>query len=221
MLNDTIIIWRLDLNRLILYYKNRKSQIEHFFIYLFIFFIILNISCYWFAMITAFPNLVFGNTFGYYFKIQFPVGILGAFFDSLSFFITIYIIQKALKTTDDRVYIAHLSIDVLIAILATFWVILVFIVSGWVVSFFETLNQSIEMIEQYNHETDLLERTNQYANTVNDAIKNPTRNLQNIYFGLLMGMSAMIPTLIHFSMFCKAVLAKIGLWGSIRSINNL
>ena len=220
MLTDTIIIWRLDLNRLILYYKNKKSQIEHYFIYLFLFFVILNISCYWFAMITAFPNLVFGSTFGYYFKIQFPVGILGALFDSLSFFITIYIIQKALKTTNDKVYIAHLSIDVLIAILATFWVILVFIVSGWIVSFFETLNQPIEMIEQYNHETNLLERTNQYANTVNDAVKNPTRNLQNIYFGIIMGLSAMIPTSIHFSMFCKAVLTKIGVFGSLKKNSN-
>ena len=212
MLNDTIKIWRLDLNRLIRYYENRKSQIEHFFIYLFVFFIIINISCYWFAMITAFPYLVFGSTFDYYFKIQFPVGLLGALFDSLSFFITIYIIQKALKTTDDKVYIAHLSIDVLIAIIATFWVILVFIVSGWVVGFIETLNQPIAMIKRYDHETDLLARTNKYANTVNDAIKNPTRNLQNIYFGIIMGLSAMIPTSIHFSMFCRAVLTKIGIF---------
>ena len=214
MLNDTIKIWRLDLNRLIRYYENRKSQIEHFFIYLFVFFIIINISCYWFAMITAFPYLVFGSTFDYYFKIQFPVGLLGALFDSLSFFITIYIIQKALKTTDDKVYIAHLSIDVFIAIIATFWVILVFIISGWVVSFFETLNQPIAMINRYDHETDLLVRTNQYANTVNDAIKNPIRNLQNIYFGIIMGLSAMIPTSIHFSMFCRAVLTKIGIFSS-------
>ena len=220
MLNDTIKIWRLDLNGLIRYYDNRKSQIEHFFIYLFIFFVILNISCYWFAMITAFPNLVFGSTFGYYFKVQFPVGILGALFDSLSFFITIYIIQKALKTTNDKVYIAHLSIDLLVAILATFWVILVFIVSGWIVSFFETLNQPIEIIEQYDHETDLFERTNKYANTVNEAIKNPTRNLQNIYFGIIMGLSAMIPTSIHFSMFCKAVLTKTGIFGSLKKISN-
>ena len=219
MLTDTIIIWRLDLNRLILYYKNKKSKIEHYFIYLFLFFVILNISCYWFAMITAFPNLVFGSTFGYYFKIQFPVGILGALFDSLSFFITIYIIQKALKTTNDRVYIAHLSIDVLIAILATFWVLLVFIVSGWIVSFFETLNQPIEMIEQYDHETDFFKRTNQYANTVHDAVKNPTRNLQNIYFGIIMGLSAMIPTSIHFSMFCKAVLTKMGILGTLKNSN--
>ena len=220
MLNDTIKIWRLDLNRLIRYYDNRKSQIEHFFIYLFVFFIIINISCYWFAMITAFPYLVFGSTFDYYFKIQFSVGLLGALFDSLSFFITIYIIQKALKTTDDKIYIAHLSIDVLIAIIATFWVILVFIISGWVVSFFETLNQPIAMIERYDHETDLLARTNQYANTVNDAIKNPTRNLQNIYFGIIMGLSAMIPTSIHFSMFCRTVLTKIGFFGSLKNINN-
>jgi len=31
MLNDTIITWRLDLNRLLLYYKNRKSQFRTFF----------------------------------------------------------------------------------------------------------------------------------------------------------------------------------------------
>jgi len=171
-------------------------------------------------MITAFPYLVFGSTFNYYFKIQFPVGLLGALFDSLSFFITIYIIKKALKTTNDKVYIAHLSIDLLIAIIATFWVIMVFIVSGWVVSFFETFNQPIEMIERYDHETNLLERTNQYANTVNDAIENPTKNLQNIYFGIIMGLSAMIPTSIHFSMFCKAVLKKIGVWGALKNINN-
>ena len=93
---------------------------------------------------------------------------------------------------------------------------MVFIVSGWVVSYFETFNQPIEMIARFDHETNLLARTNQYVNTVNDAIENPTRNLQNIYFGIIMGLSAMIPTLIHFSMFCKAVLAKIGLWDSIR-----
>ena len=125
-----------------------------------------------------------------------------------------------LKTTDEKVYIAHLSIDLLIAIIATFWVILVFIVSGWVVGFIETLNQPIAMIKRYDHETDLLARTNQYANTVKDAIKNPTRNLQNIYFGIIMGLSAMIPTSIHFSMFCRAVLTKIGFFGSLKNINN-
>ena len=220
MLNDIIKIWRLDLHGLIGFYENRKSQIEHFFIFLLIFFIIINISCYWFAMITAFPYLVLGSTFNYYFKIQFPVGFLGALFDSLSFFVTIYIIQKALKTTDNKVYIAHLSIDLLIAITATFWVILVFIVSGWVVSYFETFNQPIAIINTYDHETDLLARTNKYTNTVNDAIKNPTKNFQNIYFGIIMGLSAMIPTLIHFSMFCKAVLTKIGFFGSLENNNN-
>ena len=109
MLNDTINVWRLDLNRLIRYYGNKKSQIEHLFIYLFVFFIIINISCYWFAMITAFPDLVFGSTLNYYFKIQFPVGLLGALFDFFSFFITIYIIQKALKTTIFMHYLSNLD----------------------------------------------------------------------------------------------------------------
>ena len=82
------------------------------------------------------------------------------------------------------------------------------------------MNQPIEIIEQYDHETDLFERTNKYANTVNEAIKNPTRNLQNIYFGIIMGLSAMIPTSIHFSMFCKAVLTKTGIFGSLKKISN-
>ena len=96
---------------------------------------------------------------------------------------------------------------------------MVFIVSGWVVSFFETFNQPIAMIERYDHETKLLARTNQYVDTVNDAIENPTRNLQNIYFGIIMGLSAMIPTSIHFSMFCKAVLTKMGILGTLKNSN--
>ena len=77
-----VILWKTILPKINENLENRKSQIEHLFIYLFMFFIIINISCYWFAMITAFPYLVLGSTFNYYFKIQFPVGFLGALFDT-------------------------------------------------------------------------------------------------------------------------------------------
>ena len=40
---------------------------------------------------------------------------------------------------------------------------------------------------------------------VNDAIRNPSKNIQNIYFGLIMGISAMIPTIVHFIMFLKSL----------------
>ena len=98
VLNKTIYFWRTDLIQLMSYYEQKKININNLLLYLFLFFIFLNISCYWFAMVTAFPELVFGITFNYYFKVQFPVGILGALFDSLSFFVKIYIIRIALKT---------------------------------------------------------------------------------------------------------------------------
>ena len=204
MINQIISYWRKDLNRALLFYESKRSHGDSFFLYLFIFFVFLNITCYWFAMVTAFPSLVFGKTFGYYFKVQFPVGILGALFDSLSFFVTIFIVRRALLTVSTKIYIAHLSIDLVIAVLATFWVILVFIVSGWTVSFFETLGQPEELIQKYDHETNINNRTSKYVATVNDALKSPSKNIQNIYFGLIMGISAMLPTMIHFIMFLKS-----------------
>ena len=204
MINQIISFWRKDLDRALLFYESKRFEEDSFFLYLFIFFIFLNIICYWFAMVTAFPSLVFGKTFGYYFKVQFPVGILGALFDSLSFFVTIFIVRRALLTVSIKIYIAHLSIDLVIAVLATFWVILVFIISGWAVSFFETLGQSEELIQKYDHETNINKRTDKYVSTVNDALKDPSKNIQNIYFGLIMGISAMLPTMIHFMMFLKS-----------------
>ena len=204
MINQIISYWRKDLQRVLFFYESKRSHGDSFFLYLSIFFVFLNITCYCFAMVTAFLSLVFGKTFGYYFKVQFPVGILGALFDSLSFFVTIFIVRRALLTVSTKIYIAHLSIDLVIAVLATFWVILVFIISGWTVSFIETLGQSEELIKTYDHETNINKRTNKYVTTVNDAIKNPAKNIQNIYFGLIMGISAMIPTMIHFMMFLKS-----------------
>ncbi len=205
MLNQIVTYWKKDLKRILLLYESVNFKSNYFFLYLFLFFILINISCYWFAMLSAFPSLVFGNTFNYYFKVSFPVGILGALFDSLSFFVTILIVKKAILTTNSKIYIAHLSIDLLIAIIATFWVLVVFILSGWVVSYFEIINQPKEFIELYDHETKINKRADKYINTVNDAIINPSENIQNIYFGIIMGFSAMIPTVIHFSMFLKSL----------------
>ena len=204
MINQIIYYWRKDLRKVLSFYESKRSQGDHFFLYLFLFFILVNITCYWLAMVSAFPSLVFGKTFSYYFKVQFPVGIFGALFDSLSFFITIFIIRRALLTINTKVYIAHLSIDLAIAVLATFWVLFVFIVSGWAVSFIDTLGQTEQIIQTYDHETSIDKRTNKYINTVNDALINPSKNIQNIYFGLIMGISAMLPTMVHFIMFLKS-----------------
>ena len=181
--------WKTSLRRLLGVYEARRGPLYIFFPTLFVFFVFVNIACYWWAMLTAFPFMI--NA--YYFKTQFPVGILGALFDSLSFFVTIYIIRRALDARSNTEYIAHLSIDLVIAILATIWVVYVFTVSGWIVKWFEATPD------------DLALRAERYEQMVIDAAANPTENLRNIYFGLVMGVSAMIPTTIHFGMFFQSV----------------
>ena len=193
VLSKTINLWRNDLGKLLRYYERTKIQLNTPFLYLFLFFIFLNIGSYWFAMLTAFPNLVFGKTFAYYFKVQFPVGFLGALFDSLSFFITINIIRRALRNKGNVAYTAHLSIDILIAILATFWVLFVFSFSGWIISLVTLEPES------------LIERSLVYEQRFVSALQNPSgkNELKNIYFGLMMGCSAILPTTIHVYLFLK------------------
>lgn len=188
-------IWRRSLSRLLDFYARKRGSLTSFFPKLFFFFMLLNMSCYWLAILTAYPEEAFGNDRLQYLLMQFPVGFLGALFDSLSFFITVWIARRALKTTTLPSYIAHLSIDVLIAIVATFWVLMVFSVSGWLVSF---VLQSPES---------LAERTVKYESRITDAVKDPTgrENAKNIYFGAMMGFSAMIPTLIHLYLSAQSI----------------
>ena len=201
MFKEIITIWKSDLVIILDYIEKKILIIERFKFKLFLFFLFVNIFFYWFAMLTAFPELVFGKTFIYYFKVQFPVGVLGSIFDSSSFFITIYIVRRAIKTRKSYIYIGHLSIDVFIAIVATFWVLFVFIVSGWIIS---QIDLAILKENSIAHTYELDKRTSGYSNLVKSAIKNPVQNLLNIYFGLVMGLSAMIPTLIHILMFFRS-----------------
>ena len=204
MLKKIIAIWRLDLIVILDYIENKILVVKSFKLKLFLIFLLFNMFFYWFAMLTAFPELVFGKTFLYYFKVQFPVGVLGSIFDSFSFFVTIYIIKRAIKVNKSINYIAHLGIDVIIAVLATFWVLFVFIVSGWIINQIDLISLNEIKKNSIVHTYELDERTAGYNNLVKSAIRNPIKNLSNIYFGLIMGLSAMMPTLIHISMFLKA-----------------
>lgn len=144
-------------------------------------------------MVTAYPELMQGEAGSYYFKVQFPVGVLGALFDSLSFFITIVIIRRALLSRNNTEYVAHLSLDFVIAVIATFWILFVFSFSGWIIiNFFESANRALSS------------RNAVYERMLVAAVSDPTENLRNIYFGLLMGISAMIPTTIHVVLFMRA-----------------
>lgn len=191
-MDSIITVWKDYLKQLITFYEVKRGNIFVFYPILFLFFILINIGCYWWAMFTAFPELTHGSAGAYYFKIQFPVGFLGALFDSLSFFVTIYIIRHAIRTKKGIQYVAHLSLDLVIAILATFWVVYVFSFSGWLISLFNATPQI------------LTERNAEYKGLLLDAVARPFSNLRNIYFGIVMGVSAMIPTCVHIFMLLRA-----------------
>ena len=144
-------------------------------------------------MFTVFPENTQGIHGTHYFKVQFPVGFLGAVFDSLSFFITIFIVRRALRATSGASYVAHLSVDFLIAIVATWWILFVFTFSGWLISQFDA-----------RPEQALLYRSQIYEDRALEAVRNPAANWRNIYFGFVMGASAMIPTTIHIGLSFKA-----------------
>ncbi len=197
-MHTTIITWKNSLRILLDYYEAKRGSLYIFYPMLFLFFVLINIACYWWAMFTAFPELTRGIAGHHYFKVQFPVGFLGALFDSLSFFVTIFIIRHALGARENREYVAHLSLDLVIAILATFWVIFVFSFSGWIVQFWEPTPQADQVHQIYQ---DIASRNEEYTEMLVDALERPTDNKRNIYFGMIMGVSAILPTCCHISMF--------------------
>ena len=86
----------------------------------------------------------------------------------------------------------------MIAVIATFWVLFVFTFGGWIISLWETAPEQ------------LAERGTKYTNRAIQAIQDPTgrENAKNIYFGLIMGVSAALPTCMHFGLFFYSVIKK-------------
>ena len=181
-----VVLWRSRLEALLATLERKKANTGFFYEKVFGFFVALNISCYWIAMVTAFPEVAFGPERAHYFWVQFPVGILGAFFDSLSLFVTIYMVRRALSASSSASYVGHLSVDLGIAALATFWVLFVFAVSGWIVSVLGTAPESLS--------------------AKNTAYQDPRgrEEIRNVYFGVLMGLSAMLPSLTHLYLAIRA-----------------
>ena len=197
-MSEIISIWRDSLHTILDLYERRRGRIVFFFPLLFIFFIFLNIGCYWWAIYTAFPFYMQTHEASHYIKLQIPVGFFGALFDSLSFFITIWIIRRALAAQKTSDYIFHLSLDLIIAILATFWVLFVFTFGGWIISIWE------------NAPEELVDRSTKYTTRAVQALQDPTgrENVKNIYFGVIMGISAALPTCFHFCLFLLSFFRK-------------
>ena len=126
-----------------------------------------------------------------YIKLQIPVGFFGALFDSLSFFVTILIIRRALAARKTSEYVLHLSLDLIIAIMATFWVLFVFTFGGWLISIWK------------NAPEPLTSRGAKYTNRAVQAIQDPMgrEKAKNIYFGVIMGVSAVLPTCLQILLF--------------------
>ena len=190
-------IWREDLGQILKKFQAWRLNTKFYFLKVFIFFVFINDIAYWFAIATAYPEIFSGNELEHYIKVQIPVSLLGALFDSLSLYITLFVVRRALLSRSNISYISHLSIDVLIAIAATFWVLFVFSISGWIVSFIPNVSKEVIKSES------LVERKEVYADRAVAAINNPTREeeMKNIYFGIVMGFSAIIPTSVH--LFCS------------------
>ena len=191
-----VAIWRDSLHTILDVYERRRGPLRIFFPLLFLFFVFLNVGCYWWGIFTAFPQYMLTQEANHYLKLQFPVGILGALFDSLSFFVTIWIIRRALIAKSTTEYVMHLSLDLVIAVIATFWVLFVFTTGGWFISLFESAPEELTL------------RSEKYTTRTVQALQDPTgrENAKNIYFGIIMGVSAALPTCLHLLLFFRSCL---------------
>jgi len=188
--------WRESLLHLHTWFESLRHRTRYFYIKTFLVFIALNLTCFWWAFLTTYPKLLFTDKAMEYVLIGFPVAIFGAAFDSLSLLVTLYIVRRAIASKNNLNFFGYLSIDLFIAVLATFWVLFVFIVSGWLVDL--VLAQS---------ET-LVDRGHLYKGRLKGVLLNPfsLESIRNIYFGIIMGASALIPTLLHIFLACRSML---------------
>jgi hypothetical protein len=188
--------WRNSLLHLYTWFQDLRERKRHFYGKAFLVFAALNLACYWWALITAYAGLLGTEKALEYVLTGFPVAIFGAVFDSLSLLVTLYIVRRAIESTSNLSFFGYLSVDLVIAVLATFWVLIVFIVSGWLVDLILAQSETLS------------ERQHLYQGRVMGALQNPFGHdsLRNIYFGVIMGASALIPTLLHVLLAVSSIL---------------
>ncbi len=197
--SNVFVQWRNSLMRFHDWFEGLRSNTRNFHLKIFVFFVVINLGCFWWALLTTYPNLLIGPKAREYVLIGFPVSFLGALFDSLSLLVTIYIVKRALSSTSNLGFLGYLSVDLVIAVLATFWVLFAFLVSGWVVSLVLAIPETFES------------RTVLYQGRLLSIINDPfgADNLKNMYFGVIMGASALLPTLFHLFLAGKSLVRSV------------
>jgi len=188
--------WRSALLHLYTWFQDLRARTRYFYVKAFLVFVLLNLACFWWALVTAYPDLLGGEKAIEYVLTGFPVSVFGAVFDSLSLLVTLYIVRRAIESTSNLSFFGYLSVDLLIAILATFWVLFVFIVSGWLVDLILAQPET------------LADRKHLYHGRLLGVLRDPFghESIRNMYFGIVMGASALIPTLLHILLACRSML---------------
>jgi hypothetical protein len=188
--------WRKSLSHLYDRFRDVRTRTRYFYAKAFLVFALLNLACFWWALLTAYSTLLLGEKAHEYILIGFPVAFFGAVFDSLSLLVTLFIVRRALASDSNLNFFGYLSVDLVIAVLATFWVLFIFIVSGWLVDLVLAQPET------------LAARRHLYQGRLLGALTDPfaLENLRNIYFGMIMGASALIPTLLHIALACGSML---------------
>lgn len=202
LLGSTFDTWRASLEAVHGWFVRMRAETRGFLVKAFGVFVAINLACFWWAVLTAYPEKLAGPEALEHFLISFPVAFLGAVFDVASLGVTLWAIDRALKARLHATYVAFLGVDLVIAAAATFWVLFAFVVSGWLVGHIIPVGET------------LADRAELYQDRVARALDYPfaRESIKNVYFGMVMGASAMIPTLLH---------VLFALWAFLRAANRL
>ena len=103
--------WRTALLRVLTRFEEIRGATNYFYAKTFAIFVLLNLTCFWWALLTTYPEYVFSYKAEEYVLMGFPVALFGALFDCLSLLVTIFIIKRALASTNNSSYIFYLTID--------------------------------------------------------------------------------------------------------------
>jgi len=189
-------VWRASLHHFLVWFQDLRGRTAWFPLKTFVFFFFVNLAFFWWALLTAYPRLLFGPKAEEYALMGFPVSFLGAIFDCVSLAATLVIVGRALRAESDHRFVAYLGFDLVVAVLAGLWVLFAFVVSGWLVNLILSLPET------------MADRGHLYEDRIASLMSEPLGrdNLRNLYFGVVMGASALFPTLFHLFLVGRSLL---------------